>query len=175
MNKAFDDLCDKHELAEETRDEFKKMFEEEIIRVFYRMSVEATSEKMTKISKTGAAKKDSKSKTSDLDVCQGRKANGDPCTFKAKENGYCGRHDPDKVSSSKKTSKLKTKKSINVCHGLNPKTKKACISPGTVKPPNANFHYCTRHAEKWTDFESDHEEELKGSEPEEAEEEETEE
>ena len=25
-------------------------------------------------------------------VCKGTKANGEPCTAKAKENGYCGRH-----------------------------------------------------------------------------------
>lgn len=174
MNQAFEELCEKHELEDETRDEFKKMFEDEIIKVFYRLSVQETDVKKGKVAKTTTTKPTTKpaaSKSKSGEICAGKKANGEDCTFKAKENGYCGRHDPDKLST-KKSSKLKTKKTAaHECHAIIPKTKKQCTQPGTVKPDGSDFHYCKRHSEKWTEFEEEAGDELKGSEPEDVEEE----
>jgi hypothetical protein len=117
----------------------------------------------TKESAKESTKQSTKSKTStkstknaDAEICAATKASGEPCTFKAKENGYCGRHDPDKVKTSTgtKTAKTLKKKEVPVsCNATITKAGKKCTQMGTVKPDNANFHYCKRHSEKWVDFE----------------------
>jgi hypothetical protein len=166
MNQAFEQLCEKYELSEEIQTDFKNLFESEIIKVFYKMSMkEDVKDVKGKDTKKLTATK-TKSKSSDSEICAGKKANGDDCTFKAKENGYCGRHDPDKTtkSSSSANGGPKIKKSAHECNAIIPKTKKPCSQPGTVKPDDAEFYYCKRHSENWTNFEQEPETKLVDSE-----------
>jgi hypothetical protein len=170
MNETFEKLCKKHSLSEHAKVEFRNLFEKEIIKVFNRKSIEMSKEpiKESIIKKITTAK--TKSTSSD-GICSGKKADGKPCTFKAKENGYCGRHNPDKSSSPKAAAKPRVKKeSKHDCHATIPKTGKNCIQPGTVKPDGSDFYYCKRHSEKWIEFEPEQEQELATSEVEETEE-----
>lgn len=145
MNETFEKLCKKHELTDHAKVEFRNLFEKEIIKVFNRKSNELILKKAE--TKTG-------SKTSSDGICSGKKADGTSCTFKAKENGYCGRHDPDKPSSTKAAAKPRVKKEYkHDCHATIAKTGKNCIQIGTIKPEGADFYYCKRHSEKWIDFE----------------------
>jgi hypothetical protein len=171
MNQAFEQLCEKYELSEEIQTDFKNLFESEIIKVFYKMSMKEDVKDVKDVKKTAvkSTATKTKSKSSDSEICAGKKANGEDCTFKAKENGYCGRHDPDKSSTSKSSSakeKPKTKKSAHECNAIIPKTKKPCSQPGTVKPEDAEFYYCKRHSENWTNFEQEPETKLVDSEAE---------
>jgi len=129
--------------------------------------VESESEPEPEPKSKSKTKTKEKAKVKD-GICKGVKADGDPCSFKAHENGYCGRHDPDKdkaskASSGSKGSKPRTKKEVHECHGIMSKDKKQCTSQGTIKPDNASFWYCKRHSEKWTEYESEDAEELQES------------
>jgi len=156
MNDSFEKLCEKHELNDETKHEFKQLFEEEIIKVFYRMSLKQN----TSVKNPTTTKKSEKKDDGDTQICTAKKANGGDCTFKAKENGFCGRHNPDKTISSPSSygskNKLKTKKQEkHECNAVISNTKKKCSMPGTVKPDDSSFYYCKRHSEKWTEFEKE--------------------
>ncbi len=152
-NETYDKLCKKHGLDEKAKVEFKSYFEKEIIKVFNRNSADISKEP----TKESTAKKiTTKPKTvSSDDICTGKKADGNPCTFKAKEGGYCGRHNPDKTVSTKTASKPRVKKDSRECHAVILKTGKKCISAAHVKPDGSDFYYCKRHSEKWIDFEQE--------------------
>lgn len=72
------------------------------------------------------------------------------CTSPAKDNGYCGRHNPNKT---KTTTKSSSNTDVVKCHAIIKKTGKQCLLNGTVKPENSEFNYCKRHSEKWSEFE----------------------
>jgi hypothetical protein len=166
MNETFEKLCKKHSLSEHAKVEFRNLFEKEIVKVFNRKSMEVGKESTTKESIIKKITAKVKTTTSSDGICVGKKADGKPCTFKAKENGYCGRHNPDKSSSPKTAAKPRVKKNANECHATIPKTGKKCIQPGTIKPEGSDFHYCKRHSEKWVEFEPEQEPELVASEAE---------
>ncbi len=156
MNESFEILCKKYDLAEEVQTEFLNFFEKEIVKVFYKKSEELT------VKSTKSTKKSTKSvekETSSEDLCKGKKSNGDHCTFKGKENGYCGRHNPDKSSKTSKSKSPEIKKKVgkNECHAIIIKTGKQCVQPGTEVPGSSKYHYCKRHSAKWMDFEKDSE------------------
>ena len=173
-NEAYDKLCKKHSLTGEAKVDFKNFFEKEIIRVFNRKSIEVGKEKeIKKIATT------TKSKTNSDGQCVGKKADGKPCTFKAKpDSDYCGRHNPDKSTSkstdkstSKSTDKSASKPRVKKenardCHAIIAVTGKKCIQPATIKPDGSDFYYCKRHSEKWLSFEPPVENDLNASEEE---------
>ena len=162
MNETFEKLCKKHSLSEHAKVEFRNLFEKEIVKVFNRKSVEMAKESSSKQSIIKKITSKNTSTNSD-GICTGKKADGKPCTFKAKaESQYCGRHDPDKSnkSGSKTSPKTSAKpRTKHDCHAKIPKTGKNCIQPGTVKPEGSDFYYCKRHSEKWLEFEPEPEEE----------------
>jgi hypothetical protein len=167
MNEDYEKLCKKHGLAEKAKLDFMSFFEKEIIKVFNRKSVELSGKESVK--ESVIKKIISKPKTSSDGICVGKKADGKPCGFKAKENGYCGRHDPDKSTGVKSSpgSKPRVKKETQrECHAVIPKTGKKCISAASVKPDGSDFYYCKRHSEKWIDFEQEPEQGLNASEEE---------
>jgi hypothetical protein len=173
MNETFEKLCKKYSLSENARLEFKSLFEKEIINVFNRKSVEIEEESNEEESNNGKKsilKKIAKTSTNSDNICIGKKADGKPCTFKAKpESDYCGRHNPDKKEdkTTKSGSKPRVKKDTkHECHAIIPKTGKKCIQPGSVKPEGSDFHYCKRHSEVWINFEKEPDEELVPSEEE---------
>jgi hypothetical protein len=156
MNQEFEKLCDKHELNDESKHEFKQFFENEIIRVFYKLSLKKDELSLKKDELSLKKDELSLKKDSSNELCMGKKVSGENCTFKAKENGYCGRHNPDK-EIKEKSSKPKKKKEHGEDHKCNAiilKTKKPCIQPGTIQPDNSENYYCKRHSEKWKDFEN---------------------
>jgi hypothetical protein len=165
-----EELFAKFSLNDDAQKEFKNYFEKQILNAFYERE-DNKGVGVSTIVGTGTTAKDPKStyesaklpktsakltKNANADTCVATKVSGEPCTYKAKENGYCGRHDPDKVRTITGTKTVKTlkKKEIPVsCNATINKTGKKCTQMGTVKPENANFHYCKRHSEKWVDFE----------------------
>lgn len=151
MTELFEKLCKKHSLNENAKLDFKNLFEKEIIQVFNKKANEINKETIiNKITK-------SKNTNSNSDnLCIGKKADGKPCSFKAKKDSeYCGRHNPDK-STQKTVAKPRVKKSSLECHAVIAKTGKKCIQPATTKPEGSDFYYCKRHSEKWTEFEQEH-------------------
>lgn len=184
MNDTFEKICKKHAFSDQAKVELKKFVENEIVKALdVKKLIEREKDiligKETKVtgSKESVLKKiGSKSKPTSSDgICVGKKADGKPCTFKAKsDSDYCGRHDPNKEKSTgtKTGSKPRTKKETShTCHATIPATGKKCIQPATVKPKGADFHYCKRHSEKWIEFEKEPDVELAASDEEAAEEE----
>lgn len=165
MNESFEKFCKKYSLTDQAKIDFKNLVEKEIVNVFYKKSFDDSKSDLNPINKGDKVTKKSivKSKVSSEDTCKGKKANGENCTFKAKNNGYCGRHDPDKPSKApgSNSSKPRVKKeSKRDCHAVIVKTGKQCIQPGTEKPDKADFFYCKRHAADWVEYENDHTEKL---------------
>lgn len=156
MNETLKNLCSKYSLSDEATSEFNFLFEKEIIKVFNNMSLEIDNKTHIK----------NKVSSSNDNICAGKKNDGNSCTFKSKENGYCARHNPDKTSDKKTSpSKPRVKKdSKKECHAIIKKTGKQCIQTATIKPDGSDFYYCKRHSEKWTDFENDVEHKLISSE-----------
>jgi len=161
-NEAYEKLCKKHNLNGDAKTDFKNFFEKEIIKVFNKKSTENGKESIIK-----KITKEKSSSNSD-GICNGKKADGKPCTFKAKpDSSYCGRHDPDKTTKTNSSSKPRVKKQEYECHAVIPKTGKKCIQKASIKPDGSDFYYCKRHSEKWIDFEKEPEQELISSEEEE--------
>src|SRR6185369_2017042 len=106
MNDSFEKLCKKHSLTEQAKLDIKNLIEREIIKVFYKKSDETTT---VPVKKTVVRKKNTS-----VETCQSKKADGEECTSPAKENGYCGRHNPDKKTTVSTKSKNK-KESKHEC------------------------------------------------------------
>lgn len=115
MTHNFEELCLKHELNDDATKDFKELYEE-ICKTFV---------KNLKVS----GPKEAKEATVE-EMCSATKKDGDPCTFKAKENGLCGRHQ----SGGKKLPKKK-----------HPCSSQGCKSQGTVEVDGDFF--CKRHSD----------------------------
>lgn len=97
----------------------------------------------------------------DYGICKGTLYKGTPketdCTFKAKENGFCGRHNPDKAPSSRASTagstasvrSTRAAKAGGLCNATVSKTNKQCSQVGTQMPEGAKMKYCSRHAKDW--------------------------
>ena len=131
-------IFNSHEIEDQAQKELRECFEKMIISAFY----EKTSNKKLVI------KDSNKYNDTCKGLCYAGTSRERPCTAKPKDNGYCSRHNPDKVQKPKK--KIVNK---NSCNAIIKKSKKQCSSNGTVKPEGAEFHYCKRHSEKWEEFE----------------------
>jgi hypothetical protein len=120
-----------------------------------------TNEKVTEIKKkvdSGSIKNNGATDT----ICRGITGKGNRCDHKAKDNGFCGVHNPDKPSKSSKPKTKKTNIEKNKCNAvcITKKTNesKNCSCIGSVKPEGAEHYYCKRHAEKWNQFENNDDE-----------------
>lgn len=140
-------------LSSDSKDKIRKCFERSIVQVFYnKNSINGTKTETEAKTKKVEKKED----TADDTICKETKKDGNRCTFKAKENGYCGRHaksDNGTTASAKKTSSKKT--TAHLCNGI-VKTSgedKKCSSSGTVKPDGADNYYCKKHSTKWKVYE----------------------
>jgi hypothetical protein len=147
-------LMEKLSLNSDSKDEIRKCFERSIVQVFYsKNNINGTkTETEAKVTKKVEKKED----TADDTICKETKKDGNRCTFKAKENGYCGRHAKNAngtTASAKKTSTKKT--AAHLCNGV-VKTSgedKKCSSSGTIKPDGADNYYCKKHSTKWKAYE----------------------
>lgn len=140
---TFEELCEKHKLSIEAIGDFKILYEKQIIEVFYKVDKLKNNDTVIKPSKEG------KGKDTDTEICKGTKSNGEKCTFKAKEEGMCGRH-----CKNEKTVKKKESKTVHKCNGQTASGEK-CTAIASIKPPTSIYNYCARHSEKWADFEKE--------------------
>ena len=139
-------IFDKHNISDDAQKELENAFEKLIVRAFYKeLSVKGKAPPKASTAKASTAKA--------TGICIGTfypgTAKEKPCTFKAVAGEYCKRHDPNKKTATKKT----TKKHEHECNAIIKKTQKQCQWAGTVKPDGAEFHYCKRHSTKWAEFE----------------------
>ena len=139
FNKDLETLCSKLKIGEGPFGEIKDFFEKSIIKVFH----EHYSESSNKTSK----KKESSESNNNVEKCSAKKANGEPCTFKAKENGKCKRHSEDSKSGGS-SGKERTK-----CGAIIESSGNQCSLTGTNKPEGSGCFYCKRHADKWETWE----------------------
>ncbi len=92
--------------------------------------------------------------TSSCDICKAYKGNGEPCTYKAKENGYCGVHKNQAVQYEGSPSTSPTRsvrrystprvsspepETLEICKAIVKKTGKPCTHPAKVNG------YCGNH------------------------------
>ena len=153
MNESFDALSKKFSLTEQAKNEFKAFFENQIVKVFHRQAAEVDKKVPSAVKNVA---KTAKAKTGD--ICTGKKADGEACTFKAKVGtAYCGRHSPDKETAAKSSGiKPRVKKETkHDCNATIVQTGKKCIQPGTTKPEGSEHHYCKRHSEGWVKYEEE--------------------
>jgi len=144
-------ICASHDIDDEAYEDIKTFFDNAIIKVFH--SHYSNPDKADK--KISAA---ASAASSEHGICNGKKADGNDCQFKAKASGFCGRHDPDK--ESKTTSKSSTAKKTTgnkSCGATIASTGKGCAMTAAIKPEGAKNFYCKRHENSWTKYEEDEE------------------
>ncbi len=131
MTESFVKLCEKYNLSEEASEEFKKLYEDEICKAFFsKINVLNDSKKTTK--KKESSEEEEEEKISNPgDLCSAIKKDGNNCTFKAKENGLCGRH----LIKEPKAPKINKKPNCSY---------DGCSSFGTFKTQNGFM--CKRHS-----------------------------
>lgn len=173
MNEQFNALCTKYGLSELAVTEFRNLFEKEIINVFYKESARPVGP----AGPAGTAKT-AKAVQPGVILCLGvKKSDGTPCTSKAKENGFCGKHDPSKgtaaagivgataagavsTTATVATTAGAVAKTGKKCNAVIPKTGNPCAGTASYRPDGATHYYCKRHSKIWINFEQPVEGEL---------------
>lgn len=148
-------LCTKYGISSEIGTEISQLFEDQLIKLFRKTVGLGPPQSQSQ----------SQSQPQSNEICKGRKANGEACTYKSKNNGYCARHDPNKAktapvkaSSVQPRARKKATASGN-CHAKTTEGKQ-CSLPGATKPDGSDFYYCKRHADKWENYEPKYESDL---------------
>lgn len=141
-----DTIFERHKINKDAQKDIKKVLENLVLKTFFSIVDNPTPNSTN--SKTTTPPTNTGNTGNTGNVCRGKKVNGSPCTLKAKDNGFCGRHDPDKMDAEPKLPKKNAKKisTKSICEGIIKKTNQQCTQSGSVEINGK--HFCKRHSEQ---------------------------